>query len=757
MIRRLLFTAVLIATAGAARAADRGALEEHLMRLSISAVTLGRTPADAPVHVVVGLGWRDRAALDQLVRDLADPQSPRYQRYLTPRQFERRFAPRAAQVISVTRFLRAAGLQVAEVSRSHLLVTAVGRAERVEQALATKLVEVLDDGRRHTVTSTRPALPAELGARVVAVGAGVALHPMQSAPRGPIDLPLDPTTVARLYAFDDLYAAGVTGNRSRASTIAIATAFAFDSADLQRFWSAMGIGRTLDSVELIPVAGKSGSEGPSADRLETTLDVEWSTAMAPDARVLVYAATDAMAPTFLRAYDRIVSDNRAAVMTTSWGRCEADYPASFLAQVDAVFARAAAQGITVIAAAGDHGAYECTEQDAPSVNFPASHPYVLAVGGTSLRPAGTGVDEVAWPDSGGGVSGLYAAPAWQMVADKKRAMADVALNADPGSGYVAYYQGGPTVLGGTSAGAPIWAALVALINQSRAAAGRAPLGLAAPMLCEVGLATGLDPAPLVDIIAGDNGAFAAGPGYDYPTGWGVPRAVDLAQTLSTWTPPANGHGGTALLVPLTPVGLDGEHSARLRFERRCLSTSLDLQVRRLPPGTYTLAVDGAPVASFAPDARGCAMLTLSGVDLRGRRVTVRAAGGKLLFSSDPGADPSPTATPAPSLQVHAELISTGVMADARGSVDYRATAGRAQLTLRASGLAEGTYEVRLAADSIGTLSVRAAAATAQFDSMGANGQPLQTTTRCKPVIVLRNGVSYLRSATDALSPGQCGR
>ncbi len=425
MLRRLPITTLLLAIATAADAADGAALVQHLMRLSRGAVTLGRTSADAPVRVVIGLAWRNRSALDQLVRDLANPQSPQYQRFLTAREFERRFAPRAGQVMAITRFLRGAGLAVAEVSRSRLLVTAVGRAERVERALATRLLEVFDRGRRHTVTSTQPALPAELGARVVAVGTGVDLHPSQDDARGPIDLPLDPAQVARLYAFDDLYAAGITGDASRASTIAIATAFGFDAAELQHFWDEMGIERTPDSVALIPIAGDTNTESPT-DQLETTLDVEWATAKAPGANVLAYAGADAAAATFLRVYDRIVTDNRAAVMTTSWGRCEADYPASYLSQVDSVFARAAAQGITIIAAAGDHGAFECLEHDAPSVSFPASHPYVLAVGGTSLRGDGTDLREVVWSGSGGGLSSHYAAPAWQMAADVKRALADVA-------------------------------------------------------------------------------------------------------------------------------------------------------------------------------------------------------------------------------------------------------------------------------------------------------------------------------------------
>lgn len=752
LCRLLSITAVVLALATAAAAADRNALEQHLMQLTTGAKLLGRTQADEPVQVVVGLSWRNRAELDHLIRDLANPQSPQYQRFLTPPEFERRFAPRPAQVVALTRFLRAAGLETTEVSRSRLLITAVGRARQVERALATQLVDVLDGGRRLTVTSARPALPPELGAQVVAVGAGVALRSPPQHPAAPIELPLDPGEVARLYAFDELYDAGITGNGSRASTIAIATAFGFDRGELQRFWNEMGIARTLDSVELISVSGRSASESPDADRLETTLDVQWATAMAPGAKVLVYAGTDAAAHTFLRIYDRVVTDNRASVLTTSWGRCEADHPGSYLGQVDAIFARAAAQGVTVIVASGDRGAFECPDESAPSVSFPASHPYVLATGGTSLRRDGDDLEEVVWAGSGGGLSGFYAAPPWQMTRDTMRAMADVSLNADPGSGYHLFYQGSWHVLGGTSVSAPIWAALTALVNQSRAAVGRGPLGLAAPLFCEIGLASDFAAPAFLDITAGDNGAFSAGPGFDLPTGWGVPHAGTLARALTDWTPPPDGRGGSTELVPLTPVSSSAEGSARLRFRRRCLSTSIDLQVRRLAPGSYTLDLDGAPVASFFPDARGAAMLSLTGIDLRGHRVGIASAGGRTLFSSAPDEEGPPVVD----REISATLINTGMMPAARGSLEYRAGGGRDQLTVRASGLPTGTYEIRLGGETIGTLTASVgASAVARFDSQGISGQRLRTNPLCKPVILSRNAIAYLRSAMDALAPGEC--
>ena len=754
--RRLLLALCVLVAGSVAAADDHAEVEAHLMRLPHGAIRLGRTRTDTPVEVVVGLGWRNAVELQRLVHDVADPQSARYQQFVSPRAFERRFAPRMAQLGAINRFLRGARLHITGVSRSRLLVAAVGSARDVERALSTQLVDVLDGDRRRTVTDIRPVLPAELSARVVAVGAELGLRAPQDDVRGPLRLPLEPQEVAQLYGFDELYGRGVSGAADRASTIAIATAFGFDPADLQQFWSATGIARAADSVELIPVVGKAAEESPDADRIETTLDVQWATAMAPGSRVLVYAGTDALVSTFLKIYDRIVADNRAGVMTTSWGGCEADYSDSMLIALDAIFTRAAAQGITVIAAAGDHGGFECPGQSAPSVSLPAAHPYVLAVGGTSLQLAGTQVGEVVWSGSGGGVSQRYPPSPWQMTAHTGRALNDVALNADPTTGYLMYYAGHWGVFGGTSVGAPIWAALLSLANQARADTGRPAVGLAAPLFCEAALATDLAGAePFTDIVDGNNGAFAAAPGFDLPSGWGVPRAAALVRALSEWTPPAGARGGVAEIVHLSPAapGVDG--SARLRFERRCLSMAIDLQARQLPPGFYTIDVDGVPAASFSPDARGCMMSTLSGIDIRGHVVSIRADGGAILFSSDAASPPSGTPTPAPSVDVHAPLMSTGLMANAQGSVDYHRTGSRHELTVRVTGLPDGRYDVRLGAEVIGTVLPNGGSAVAYFDSEGMSGTPLGALPRCQPLVIVRAGSMYLRTAGDALSPGEC--
>lgn len=755
MARCLTLFAVILALVAAPAtisAGERAAVEAHLRTMPSGAVLLGRPAPDATVGVVVGFPWRDRHELDRLLRAVRDPTAPEYGQYLSAREFTRRFAPRAREVAATARYLRRAGLAVVDISPSRTLLTAAGPAAVVEQALGTALIEVADRGRRQTMAAVAPLLPAELSGQVLAVGSADELRPLSEAAMrmAPADMPFDPAEIAGVYGFDRLYADGQRGEDARHSTIAVATAFAYDPADVETFWREQGIDRRADLTEQITVHGVLDEAPPATgDTLESTLDVEWAGALAPRARVLAYVGTDAMSTTFLRIYDRIVGDNRAAVLTTSWGRCERDYPTAFLAQADAIFQRAAAQGITVIAAAGDRGAYECGG-DTPTASFPAAHPYVLAIGGTSLAPRGGGLEETVWPGGGGAMSTRFAAPPWQMHAAAGRVLSDVAVNADPGSGYLMMHAGNWLLVGGTSVGAPVWAALVALANDARVAVGRPALGLAAPQLCELAYAPALSPSPLVDIVAGSNGLGAA-PGWDFPTGWGTPNADGLVAALATWTPPPAGVGGVTELIALQAADESVAGAVRLRVRRRCLSSGMVVHLRGVAAGPYTLVVDGQPVASIATDRSGDAIASVPGVDVRGLRIQLVDAEGVVRFT-----DTAPPDGEGSTRQAQATMVNTGVAPAARGTVSYRASGAREELTVRLEGLPAGTYEIRLGGDRLGTVAVSAGtSAEARFDSLGMSGPPLPRSPLCATVMVLSGGSAYLRTAVDALTPGEC--
>jgi kumamolisin len=229
--------------------------------------------------------------------------------------------------------------------------------------------------------------------------------------------------------------------------------------------------------------------------------------------------------------------NKPSVISISWGAPESSWTSQSLKAFNSVLQSAAALGVTVCAASGDTGSSDGAA-GGDQVDFPASSPYVLACGGTSLAASGTSIEhEVVWNDgaqggaSGGGVSGAFAVPAWQnglsataLGGGRKplsgRGVPDVAGDASPATGYSVLIDGTQTVVGGTSAVAPLWAALIARIN---AAKGQ-PAGFINPKLYKT-------PAACNDITQGNNGSFAAAAGWDACTGLGSPNGQKVAAAL----------------------------------------------------------------------------------------------------------------------------------------------------------------------------------------------------------------------------------
>jgi kumamolisin len=212
-----------------------------------------------------------------------------------------------------------------------------------------------------------------------------------------------------------------------------------------------------------------------------------------------------------------------------------------MTQMDQAFQAAAALGVTVCVASGDNGSDDGVGDGSPHVDFPASSPYALACGGTSLTAQGSGIgSEVVWNGgseggaTGGGVSAFFPVPGYQtdagVAASEGQALAgrgvpDVAGDADPATGYEVRVDGQDVVIGGTSAVAPLWAGLIALLNQQL---GK-PVGFLNPML--YGSLSGQ--GAVNDIVSGSNGDFSAGTGWDACTGWGSPNGQGLLQVLQS--------------------------------------------------------------------------------------------------------------------------------------------------------------------------------------------------------------------------------
>jgi kumamolisin len=262
-------------------------------------------------------------------------------------------------------------------------------------------------------------------------------------------------------------------------------------------------------------------------------------AIAPQANIVVYFAPNTDAG-FLDAITTAIHDttHKPSVISISWGGPESSWTAQAMTAMDDAFQAAATMGITVCVASGDNGSSDGVTDGGDHVDFPASSPFALACGGTSLTASGASItSEVVWNDgansgaSGGGVSNFFALPTWQAglnavsnqgqsAALSKRGVPDVAGNADPQTGYDVRIDGTNTVIGGTSAVAPLWAALIARINQLSGKPG----GYLNPSLYQ-------NRQALRDITSGNNGDYDAAAGWDACTGLGSPNGAALAGIL----------------------------------------------------------------------------------------------------------------------------------------------------------------------------------------------------------------------------------
>jgi kumamolisin len=313
----------------------------------------------------------------------------------------------------------------------------------------------------------------------------------------------------------------------------------FTPADLDTYFSGLGAFSPTVTAVSVDGANNSPTGDPSGPDGEVMLDIEVVGSIAPGARIAVYFAPNTDAG-FLDAITSAIHDttNKPSVISISWGGPESTWTSQAMTAMDEAFQAAAAIGITVCVASGDSGSSDGVTDGADHVDFPASSPFALACGGTSLRAAGTQIaGETVWNDgsaggaSGGGQSSYFATPSWQTglralttqgasVPLTLRGVPDVAGDADPDTGYQVRVDGSNTVYGGTSAVAPLWAALIARLNAS---SGKAA-GYVNPQLYQ-------KPQDLRDITQGNNGDYAAQAGWDACTGLGSPNGAALAELL----------------------------------------------------------------------------------------------------------------------------------------------------------------------------------------------------------------------------------
>jgi subtilase family serine protease len=551
-------------------------LPGHIPAVLAHAQLVGHAPANQRLALSIGLRLRDRIGLDALLRTMYDPRSPGYHHFLTPAQFNYFFAPTSRQVAMVEQYLRSQGIQVERVSPNHLLIDASATVAQVEQAFSVQINNYRLGARTVYAPASDPSVPANIAAIVQSIGGldNVArYHPIgltvmaRARPNQPFPGPAGgytPSELRTAYDENPLLNAGYQGGNQ---TIAIFELDGAKASDVSTYLNYYGI--SGGSFTKVLVDGFSGQ--PGAGAIEVELDIEVAAAMAPHAAQIIYEGpntTQGVNDT----YNKIVTDNKAQVMSTSWGECEQASGNAELQTLDNIFAQGASQGISFFAAAGDSGAYDCGNGQL-SVDSPADDPNVSGVGGTHLNTGSGGSyqSESVWSDptqgsgGGGGLSTYFSQPSWQtgpgvqnQYSNGMREMPDLSADADPNSGYSIYCtvaaagcpSSGWMVVGGTSAAAPLWTAATAIMNQYLTGNGKSRIGFANPTWYQIASNTQTY-TPYHDITTGNNLYYPATAGYDLASGWGSPDIYNLARDLVG----GSGGGGGQGVMTLTPTSM----------------------------------------------------------------------------------------------------------------------------------------------------------------------------------------------------------
>lgn len=509
-------------------------------------------------------------------------------RFLSHSEIQANHGANTADIDKVEDFAHEAGLTVVEKDTLKRRVILSGTAKQLEEAFGANLVQyrALNTGQEYRGRTGTLSIPTELKDSVTAIlgfDARPVAKPHYRARQG-ASASFTPIQIASLYNFP----ANLTG---KGQTIAIIElGGGYRTADLTAYFKSLNV--KAPKVTAVSVDGGKNTPGNDADS-EVMLDIEVAGAIAHDANIAVYFAPNTDAG-FVNAITNAVHDTarKPSVISISWGASEDSWSEQSRNAMNAALQDAAALGVTVTAAAGDDGSTDGAGDSKLHVDFPASSPFALACGGTKLTAAGNKItSETVWNEvankegaTGGGISNAFALPAYQQAAKVPkqpqtnyagRGVPDVAGDADPATGYQIRVNGQNVVIGGTSAVAPLWAALVAQLNQQL---GK-PVGFLNPKIYSLGTSFN-------DISTGTNddaklGYYKAQKGWDPCTGLGTPNGAALLKSLSSGASNRTEVTGTQLQhtteTPWTEIGDSGSrkiaatvivrrHGAELRDE-----------------------------------------------------------------------------------------------------------------------------------------------------------------------------------------------
>lgn len=581
--------------------------------------------ASTKLSLDVELNTGHEAELQYFATAVNDRNSPYYRQYLTPSQVSEYFGASAAQVDAVTAQLRSEGLTVGTVSADGMFLPVSGTVAQAEHAFGVTIAGYQAAGRKFYANTTSPTVSSAISgdiSRIVGLDNVAYAVPRYTDSKLTVKAPAAAVTSkvtnkassvgtcsdiisswnaynadygtdlqegSGYYTADEVGAAyGISpevasGNDGTGVTVAVFELESYDAAGVADIDSCYGHNNSVTEVKVD--GGPSAAANQNTDTgIESALDIENIANLAPGASIIDYAGPDsdiASDTDVLNTYEAIFNQDKASVVSSSWGLCEPLAQAggsTVQAAENALFEQAAAQGQTVVAASGDSGSTDCYgDSDSSAINSglsvddPASQPFVLGAGGTNMTGTSS-FPQTVWNDcfdptdastcgsGGGGVSNTWPAQSYESGLSPSgytahcakasttgcRGVPDVSALADPADGYVIeevasgtgtttaeYYN----IIGGTSGAAPVWAAVFALADSSSQCKTNGGAGFVNPNLYAAGKAG--TSGVFTDITAGNNdvtqfgsnGGYSATTGYDLASGWGTPDAAGVISTV----------------------------------------------------------------------------------------------------------------------------------------------------------------------------------------------------------------------------------
>ena len=747
-----------------------------------------------------------QTALDALVAAQQNPASPLYHRWITPDQYAAQFGVAPADIAAAEAWLEQQGFSVDSVSRSRNRLLFSGTAAQVAAAFGVPLHYYLTPGTasQPAVTDFAPSadltLPAALSSSVLTIGnlSSFRVRSHLSLRHTPPAQPaftssqtgnhyLTPGDIATIYDITPAYNSGFTGSNQ---SIAVIGQSGVILSDIANFQSAVGISGKTPIPVLVPNTGPSQIEA-DGDEAESDLDLEYSSTIAKGAQVyFVYTGNSKNSGGAFESIQYAIDERIAPVVSSSYGECEPSLGQSQYTQLNASLEQAAAQGQTVVSAAGDAGSTDCfgeykssdtADNEQIAVDFPASSQYVTGMGGSefpaadvastnttyfdakastdTISSAKSYIPEMVWNDDtssdpgsplasgGGGVSIFTAQPSWQtgtiggvaIPTGGNRLVPDISLTASPLNAPFAFCTSDPTfwsqgqqascndglrdsasqsltVGGGTSFDAPIFSALVAIINQARNSTGQ---GVVNPTLYTLA-ATSLYSTAFHDITSGGNqctaGAefcaspgttdYAAVTGYDEASGLG---SIDFNNLLTAWPGSAS---TSALLSTSTTLTAATTIPAASAADAITITVAPLVTNAAIPTGTVSLSVDNDAPTTLTLTA-GVASYSFSSATA-GTHVITATYSGDATFSASTGTITLDVGGTAPAASFSIAATSVTVTAGSSGTGTIAITpangyTGTVNLTVNASTLTDGCVVLNPTAPSVtGATAVNAA-------------------------------------------------